>query len=285
MSPIQPTFCRRALICFVTILSFFLQGVAGDYYVYFNDGTVRVFPDSCIRSKVKDPKSRLLYVFPVVGEPFTYPLDDIALDADTPIKKLPTIATFKFNNKYNYQVVTDAVGVINNDSITVEISGIGKRLTASFSVSDENAKVYIGDEEVISTISRLRYDSDIVLSTGYPGDSILTRYDDSSYRFKPYRKEYALKVIFLTDQATSVPRIDINTVGGVDISSKDYYIDAQIIVDGNGVFPSMIDSVQVKGRGTIILTRMRAKSLNPPTSAYLSMLKSLTLALIPQSSR
>ena len=249
ISPTQPTFCRRALICFVTILSFFLQGIAGDYYVYFNDGTVRVFPDSCVRSKVKDPRSRLLYVFPVVGKPFSYPLDDIALETDTPIRELPTIATFKFNNKYNYQVVTDAFGLITNDSITVEISGIGKRLTASFTASDENAKVYIGDEEVISTKSRLRYDSDKVLSTGYPGDSILTRYDDSTYRFKPYRKEYALKVIFLTDQATSVPRIDINTVGGVDISSKDYYLDAQIIVDGNGVFPSMIDSVQVKGRG------------------------------------
>ena len=230
-------------------MSFFLQGVAEDYYVYFNDGTVRVFPDSCVAKIIHDSRQNLLYIIPLVGDSYKYSMDDIALEADTPIKKLPTIATFKFNNKYNYQVVTDAVGVINNDSITVEISGIGKRLTASFSVSDENAKVYIGDEEVISTISRLRYDSDKVLSTGYPGDSILTRYDDSSYRFKPYRKEYALKVIFLTDQATSVPRIDINTVGGVDISSKDYYIDAQIIVDGNGVFPSMIDSVQVKGRG------------------------------------
>jgi len=249
MSPIQPTFCRRALICFVTILSFFLQGVAGDYYVYFNDGTMRVFPDSCVARIIHDSRQNLLYIIPLAGDSYKYSMDDIALEADTPIKELPTIATFKFNNKYNYQVVTDAVGVITNDSITVEISGIGKRLTASFSVSDENAKVYIGDEEVISTISRLRYDSDKVLSTGYPGDSILTRYDDSSYRFKPYRKEYALKVIFLTDQATSVPRIDINTVGGVDISSKDYYIDAQIIVDGNGVFPSMIDSVQVKGRG------------------------------------
>ena len=215
MSPIQPTFCRRALICFVTILSFFLQGVAEDLYVYFNDGTVRVFPESCVARIIHDSRQNLLYIIPLVGDSYKYSMDDIALEADTPIKKLPTIATFKFNNKYNYQVVTDAVGVIANDSITVEISGIGKRLTASFSVSDENAKVYIGDEEVISTISRLRYDSDKVLSTGYPGDSILTRYDDSSYRFKPYRKEYALKVIFLTDQATSVPRIDINTVGGI----------------------------------------------------------------------
>ena len=250
MSPIHSTFYRRALICFVTFLSFCLQGIAGDaYYVYFNDGTVRVFPDSCITRTMKSMKDSLLYIYPVVGGPLKYSLGDIALDTETPIRELPTISSFKFNNKYNYQVVTDALGVISDDSITVEISGIGKRLTASFNASDENAKVYIGDEEVISTISRMRYDSDKVLSTGYPGDSILTRYDDDTYRFKPYRKEYVLRVIFLTDLATSVPRIDINTVGGVDISSKEVYIDAQIIVNGNGVFPSMTDSVMVRGRG------------------------------------
>ena len=169
MSPIQPTFYRRAVICFVTILSFFLQGFAGDtYYVYLTDGTVRVFPDTCIIRKIKDPTSRLLYIFPVVGDPFMYPLDDIVQETDTPLRVLPTLSTFKFNNKYNYQVVTDAHGVITDDSITVEISGIGKRLTASFSTSDENAKVYIDDTEVESTINRLRYDSDKVLSTGYP---------------------------------------------------------------------------------------------------------------------
>ena len=34
-----------------------------------------------------------------------------------------------------------------------------------------------------------------------------------------------------------------------DISSKEYYLDAEIIINGMGVFPSMTDSVKVKGRG------------------------------------
>ena len=255
MSPNRSTFYRRAALCFVAVFSFFLQGIAGvtpipTQYVYYPDGTVRVFPDSCIRVKRIDKIANLLYIFPIVGEPYKYSLDDYYV-TETPIRNLPTIKSFKFNNKYNYQVVTDAYGVYTNDSssITVEVSGIGKRLTASFTASDENAKVYIGDEEVVSTINRLRYDSDKVLSTGYLGDSILTRFENNTYGFKPYRKEYALKVIFLTDQATSVPRIDINTVGGVNISSKEKYIDAEIIIDGKGAFPSMTDSVQVRGRG------------------------------------
>ena len=249
MSPIQSTFCRRAVLCFVAIFSFFLQGIAGDaYYVYLNDGTVRVFPNSYIIS-INTEQDGCLSIKIINGKSYEYPLSDVTLETETPLWRLPTITQFKFNNKYNYQLVTDANGVITNDRITVEASGIGKRLTATFKASDKKAKVYIDDAEVESAISRLRYDSDKVLSTGYPGDSILTRYDDDTYGFKPYRKEYTLKVIFLTDLATSVPRIDINTVGGVDITSKEKYIDAQIIVNGNGVFPSMTDSVMVKGRG------------------------------------
>jgi hypothetical protein len=247
MSPIQSTFLRRAVLCFAAVFSFFLQGIAVDHYVYLNDGTVRVFPDSCVWMIRK--KDNALEIYPKVGKPFRYSLDDIALDTEEPIRDLPTITKFKFNNKYNYQVITDAIGDINGDYITVEISGIGKRLTASFELSDENAKLYADSIELIDKKSRLRYDSDKVLSTGYLGDSILTRFENNTYGFKPYRKEYTLKVIFLTDQATSVPRIDINTVGGVNISSKEKYVDAEIIIDGKGAFPSMTDSVQVRGRG------------------------------------
>ena len=102
MSPIQSTFYRRAVLCFAAVFSFFLQGIAGDYYVYLNDGTVRVCPDSCVLKKFKSGKDRILYIYPLVGEPFKYSLDDIALDTDTPIRDLPTITSFKFNNKYNY---------------------------------------------------------------------------------------------------------------------------------------------------------------------------------------
>ena len=174
MSPNQSTFYRRAALCFVAVFSIFLQGLAWDtYYVYLNDGTVRVFPDSCISGHQRSLKDNYLYVYPLVGDRYKYPLSDVKLETDsTPTRDLPTIESFKFNNKYNYQVVTDAIGVFNEnrDSITVKVSGIGKRLTASFTASDENALVYIGDEEVKSKISRLRYDSDKVLWTGYhPG--------------------------------------------------------------------------------------------------------------------
>lgn len=243
---IQSSFYRRAALCFVAVFAFCLQGIAFEtQYVYHRDGTVHVFPGSCIRKIIKaDP----ICIITLDGITHNYPRADYDV-TETPTRELPTIERFWFNNKYNYQVVTDAIGDITDDTITVEVSGIGKRLTASFKVSDENSAVYIGDEQVVSTVNRLRYDSDKVVSTGYPGDSILTRLDERTYKFKPYRKEYTLKVIFLTDLATAVPRIDINTVGGVDISSKEVYVDAQIIVNGNGVFPSMTDSVQVRGRG------------------------------------
>ena len=65
----------------------------------------------------------------------------------------------------------------------------------------------------------------------------------------PYGRTYSVNVDYSTYRSGSVPRIDINTVGGVNITSKDYYVDAEIIIDGAGAFPSMTDSVQIKGRG------------------------------------
>jgi len=47
-----------------------------------------------------------------------------------------------------------------------------------------------------------------------------------------------------------VPRVDINTNTGEMISSKEYYLDATISIDGGGVYPDMAETpVQIKGRG------------------------------------
>ena len=259
MSPILSTSYRKGILCLVAILSFFLQGNAADNYVYLTDGTVRVFPGEYVDHvmRIKNTVS----IFTTDGQVFTFLNDNIEALTETPLRPLPTITSFKFNNKYNYQVLTDARATITDNMITVKVACIGKNLTASFSASDDNAKVYINNKEVQSTVNRMRYESDKVLSTGYPGDLILKPGLNNKLFLMPYRKEYTLKVVYLTDLATSVPRIDINTVGGVDISSKDYYIDAQIIINGNEVFPSMTDSIQVKGRGnTSWSTNPKAKN-------------------------
>ncbi len=70
-----------------------------------------------------------------------------------------------------------------------------------------------------------------------------------AYRMVPLGREVTVDVTWLTDEATAVPRIDIDIDGGVMVSSKDYYLNALITIQGNGVWADFQDSVQIKGRG------------------------------------
>ena len=72
-----------------------------------------------------------------------------------------------------------------------------------------------------------------------------------SYRMMPMGREVTVDITWLTDEATSVPRIDIDIDGGEMVSSKDYYLNALITFTGNGVWDNydFQDSVKIKGRG------------------------------------
>ena len=81
------------------------------------------------------------------------------------------------------------------------------------------------------------------------GDSTLV--SNSVYETKavPFGREYKVGVEWLVDNATSVPRIDIDIDGGAIVTSKDYYLNANFRITGYGVYDNFEDSVQIKGRG------------------------------------
>ena len=270
-------FNHKGAAFFIALLSlvFPFHATSAAKYVNFNNGKTIVFPDSCISAMVSNDNA--VSFTAIDGKIYTYRLSSIASVTDIPIRDLPSITSFRFSKKQNYQVVSDASGVITGNEITAQVTGIGKRLTATFELSDEDAQLFYGDMVMQSNVSRLRYDATTVLRAGYPGDLILSRQGSNSYALQPYGNEYAVNVTFITDQATAVPRIDINTVDGVDISSKEYYLDAQIIIDGKGVFPSMTDSVKVKGRGNTSWTG-NPKAKNPYRLKFASKVKPLGLA-------
>ena len=68
-------------------------------------------------------------------------------------------------------------------------------------------------------------------------------------RHKPFGREYNVTVEWLTENAVSVPRIDIDIDGGQSVTSKDYYLNANFRITGYGVYENFVDSVQIKGRG------------------------------------
>ena len=239
---------RNIILAAITMFFVWPQAMqASTNYVTLIDGRLLVFPDSCLKSSVID--NTCVTFTALDGTVYSYSSEEIQSIGKRLPKSLPSFASYKFNNKYNYQVISDATGVINNNEINVEVAGIGKWLTASFTLSDETARAYVDGVEQKSKTSRLRFDPSRAYTVGYPGDVILSPLSSGDYGFMPYGRQYIVTVDYLTDHSTMVPRIDINTKDSVNITSRKVYVDAEIIIDGAGVFPSMTDSVQIKGRG------------------------------------
>ncbi len=65
----------------------------------------------------------------------------------------------------------------------------------------------------------------------------------------PFGSSYNIEPEWLTDKAISVPRIDVNIDGGQFVTSKDYYLNANLRITGYGTYDDFEDSVQIKGRG------------------------------------
>lgn len=238
------------LISIIALALFLLSSqvvLAATSYVTFNDGRLIVFPDSCLQNQSAD--GGFLSFTDLDGTVYSYPLEDISSVSDQLQKELPEMTAYMFSKEHNYQVFSNATGVIDGDEIKVQVAGIGKWLTATFTLSDEAARAYVDEAEQVSGRSRMRFYPARVYTVGYPGDLILSPHPYGGYALLPYGRQYTVRVDYLVDHSTSVPRIDINTVGGVNITSRIDYVDAEIIIDGAGVFPSMTDSVKIRGRG------------------------------------
>ena len=212
-------------------------------HVYLSDGRLEAYPMFLLSGYTE--QNGQLVIETTLGETYTYSLSEVDSVSSRRPDDFPTFESFKFNNKFNDQLFTDADGVIEGNTVSVTVTAIGKRLTPSFKVTDENANVYAGGELQKSKVSRLRFDTDVYYVVAWAGSTIM----DASGAMVPYGRCVRVHVDWLTDRA-EVPTIYINTDDGESITSKEYYKDATITIDGHGIFPSMdATAVQIKGRG------------------------------------
>ncbi len=148
------------------------------------------------------------------------------------------MSSFKFNNKYNHQLYTDAEGVIDGDTIRVSVACIGKWLTPSFKLHEGDV-AYINSTAQESKVSRLSFK-----------DPVTYHVENEASGFQ---HDYTVVVDFLTDHATGeyrIPSIYIQTADGKLPLSKTTYKDATIRIDGGGVFPDYEEAaMQIRGRG------------------------------------
>ena len=216
-------------------------------HVYLSDGRLEAYPLTLVTGH--NEADGKLVIETSMGLNYTYDLSEVdSLSEKTPTD-FPTFETYKFNSKYNDQVFTTANGEIVEDTVFVTIAAIGKRLTASFTTSVEDADVYVDGKLQTSKESRLRFDKDINYLVARHDSKILLPDADNNYVMQPYGRFVCVRVDWLTDRA-EVPTIYINTADGLSITSKDYFKDATISIDGHGIFPSMEETaMQIKGRG------------------------------------
>ena len=218
-------------------------------HVYLNDGRIEAYPLNIVTSHTETGGT--LRIETNIGQTFTYALTDVERVSEEAPTDFPAFDSFKFNNKFNDQLFTTANGEFVEDTVFVTIAAIGKRLTPSFTVPDEEVLVYLDGELQESKVSRHRFEEDLYYVVTRAGITMLLP-DDSkgtTYSMQPYGRMVRIHVDWLTDRA-EVPTIYINTSDGQPITSKDYYKDAEITIDGHDIFPSMeTTAVQIKGRG------------------------------------
>jgi len=179
---------------------------------------------------------------------------------------LPAFSSYKFNNKFNDQLFTDAIAENPAaDSLHLTVGCIGKWLTASFKFPEEGMRAYVGDVRQRSKVTRQSFANPITYHLTRDGWQQLEMAEDIDgnlvHEYVDYNRKVVVNVDFLTDNPTSVygvPRIDIYFNDSIAWSSKSWigmngkrtYEEATITIDGGGVYPNMASTpILIKGRG------------------------------------
>lgn len=192
-----------------------------EYYVLRQTGNrLTVIPKEYVKSAVADENDKNTLTLTLFNDKTlefsqceSILADDLPADAE-----IPSFTSYKFNNKFNYQVPVDAEATDPTASeMTIPVGGIGKWLTASFKLSDDNAVAYIGETLQKSKETRQRFDNPMTYTVTYPTwKQMEIRYfeksDDYEVAYRHYGRQQTVNVEWLCDNPTTqygVPRIDI----------------------------------------------------------------------------
>lgn len=161
-------------------------------------------------------------------------------------------------NVYEWKIEASSDGVWWTQVATLdETDGVP---ASGSGVSYTSPSIPLGDSysHLRFTASRVGYKNYLCLSefrlyevVSEGGEPELIHPAQYTYQMVPMGREVPVNVEWLTDYATSVPSIHINIDNGEMVSSKEYYLNAHITFEGNGVWDDydFEDSVKIKGRG------------------------------------
>lgn len=142
-------------------------------FVYMSNGDIDAYELSLIDGNYYTENGKL-YIPMKDGEMFYYNNEEY--DSCSTVKpELPTMTSYKFNNKYNPNLFVDAVADKITNTITFNLNAIGKWLTASFNLSDDKAVAYVDTVPQISKETRQSFKEPVTYHVTYPGYNIVKR--------------------------------------------------------------------------------------------------------------
>ena len=202
----KPAFTLFAL--FSSLLCLHAQEESKMRYFTLDDGQMVVIPEHYILNRSEaDGIVRLTLQGDTV---FAFSKSKLASEDTVYNGTLPQFESFKFNNKFNDQLYTDALGAIDHEAgrIDLTVGCIGKRLTPSFQLP-EGAKAYIGTREQLSKVTRRRFDKPVTYTVAYPNNWIyrIEKVSDEVWSTPPESSEDAW---IITPMALSSDRLSSN---------------------------------------------------------------------------
>lgn len=139
--------------------------------VYLSNGDVDLYELSVIDGNYYTEGDRL-YIPLKSGEIMYYTQEEYdSCSSQKP--EMPTMTSFKFNNKYNPNLYIDAEAENVTKNMTFNLNSIGKWLTASFNLSDDRAVAYVDTVLQISKETRQSFKEAVTYNVTYPGYNIL----------------------------------------------------------------------------------------------------------------
>ena len=140
-------------------------------FVYLSNGDIDAYELAVMNGEhyVENGK---LHIPWVDGEIIYY--DKEEYDSCSTVRpKLPTMESYKFNNKYNPNLHFDAVAENVTNNMSFNLNSIGKWLTASFTLSDDRAMAYVDTVPQISKKTRQSFKEPVTYNVTYPGYNII----------------------------------------------------------------------------------------------------------------
>ncbi|MBR4988596.1 MAG: CotH kinase family protein [Bacteroidaceae bacterium] len=140
-------------------------------FVYLSNGNIDAYAKSIMDGEHYIENGRL-YIPLKEGEMVYYEKKEYS--SCSKVKpSLPTMETYKFNNKYNPNLHVDAIAEPVTGNINFRLNAIGKWLTASFTLSDDKAVAYVDTVLQVSKETRQSFKEPVTYHVTYPGYNII----------------------------------------------------------------------------------------------------------------